>query len=113
MTKQFLKCEACGGKLRLDGQTVFCTKCRSAGVQVSTGTLMQAMLSLESQAAERGQTIDPTSIKPDVRGRLTFSAVDIKDVSPHAIPNDPYADLPDDVGAADTKENVTPKRRFA
>ena len=65
-----------------------------------------------TQAAERGQTIDPTSIKPDAQGRLTFSAVDIKGVSPDAVPNDPYADLPNDVGA-DTKESVTPKRRFA
>lgn len=43
------------------------------GDQKSTGTLAEAILTIETQASTTGHTLDISSIVSDEKGRMTFS----------------------------------------
>lgn len=73
MTINKIRCAVCGENLSLRGQKVSCNTCSLRGVRQSSGTLTQAILTIEAQAVQKGQTLDVLSIVADEQGHLTFS----------------------------------------
>jgi len=73
MKKQFLKCENCKENLKLWGNNVGCSKCKTAGVEPNSVPLAAAILSIMAQAESNGKSLDAKSIGGDGKGFLTFS----------------------------------------
>lgn len=65
-TAHHLQCAICGTYIKLAGQTVSCSKCKT------DAPLQAAILTIMAQADEDGRLIDIQSIRPGNAGKLTY-----------------------------------------